>query len=79
MEQELVRLYQQHGGRGVPPSACDALVEQLLPYWYTTERSHNPTPVHNNKRDIEDLVKEVWKRFYNLKVTAAYCLSSVSK
>ena len=78
MEQELVRLYQQHSGRGAPPSACDALVEQLLPYWYATGRSHNPAPVHNSKGDIEDLVKEVWKRFYNLKVTGS-CLSSVSK
>lgn len=71
LEQELVRLYQQHCGRGTPPSACDALVEQMLPYWYTSGRSHDPSPVHtsNNKQDIEDLVKEVWKRFYNLKVS----------
>ena len=70
MEQELVRRYQQHCGRGTPPSACDAMLEQLLPYWYTTGRSHNSSPVHaTNKGDIEDLVKEVWKRFYNLKVT----------
>ena len=69
MEQELVRLYQQHSGRGVPPSACDALVEQMLPYWYTGGRSHNSSPIHaSGKGDIEDLVKRVWERFYNLKV-----------
>lgn len=72
MEQEIVRLYQQHCGRGAPPSACDALVEQLLPYWYTSGRSHDPSPVHVNSRaadDIEDLVKEAWKKFYNVKVS----------
>jgi len=73
MEQELVRIYQQHCGRGAPPSACDALVEQLLPYWYTAGRSHDSLPVHiASKGDIEDLVKEIWKKFYNLKVTNGF-------
>ena len=71
LEQDLIRQYQRHCGQGNPPNACDALVERMLPYWYTSGRSHDPSsrshgPIMNE--DIDTVVKETWKKFYNLKV-----------
>ncbi|XP_065913636.1 uncharacterized protein [Dysidea avara] len=72
LEQNLIRQYQRHCGQGNPPNMCDALVEQMLPYWYTSGRSHDPTSRSHDpimKEDIDTVVKETWKKFYNLKVS----------